>query len=264
VKILDNSFGTIFKITSFGESHGNLIGIILDGVPAGLEFDLEVIQNELDKRKPGQSYLTTARIEEDRVKVLSGIFNNKTTGAPICLVIENKDIDSSVYEKYKDFLRLSHIDYPALQKYGGFSDYRGSGRFSGRITAGFVMAGAIAKQILKKYNIKIFAYTKSIGDVIDEENLPKKEFEKLIELREKSLVRAINSNKVYLACLQDGDLSCFAYTVTILSSELNSTLFYYNNVYKIHCLFYSLNHTLLHTSYKPISYHVLVLIDEIV
>ncbi|MFX1327140.1 MAG: chorismate synthase [Promethearchaeota archaeon] len=195
MKILDNSFGTIFRITSFGESHGNLIGIILDGVPAGIEFDLECIQNELDKRKPGQSYLTTTRIEEDRVKVLSGIFDNKTTGAPICLVIENKNIDSSIYEVYKDFLRPSHIDYPALKKYGGFSDYRGSGRFSGRITAGFVMAGALAKQILKKYKITIFAYTKSIGNVIDEENLPKEDLEKLIELREKSPVRSINSNK---------------------------------------------------------------------
>ncbi|MFX1366194.1 MAG: chorismate synthase [Promethearchaeota archaeon] len=192
---MDNSFGTIYKITSFGESHGSIVGIILDGVPAGLDFDLEFIQEELNRRKPGQSSITTPRTEEDQVKALSGIFNNKTTGAPICLIIENKDIDSSKYEKYKNFLRPSHIDYPTLKKYGGFSDYRGSGRFSGRITAGFVMAGAIAKQILKKYNIQIFAYTKSIGNVFDEDNPSIKELDKLRELREKSPVRAINSNK---------------------------------------------------------------------
>ena len=192
---MDNSFGTIFRITSFGESHGDVVGIILDGVPAGLNFDLEIIQNELNKRRPGQSHLTTRRIEKDRAKVLSGVFNNKTTGAPICLIIENKDIDSTFYEKLKNFLRPSHVDYSVFKKYGGFSDYRGSGRFSGRITAGFVMAGAIAKQILKKYGIIVFAYTKSIGNIIDEENPPINDLEKLVEIREKSLVRAINQNK---------------------------------------------------------------------
>ncbi len=193
---MDNSFGTIYRITSFGESHGALGGIILDGIPAGLEFDLEFIQNELDRRRPGQSNLTTTRVEEDRVKVLSGIFNNKTSGAPICLIIENNDINSLIYENYKQFLRPSHVDYSALKKYGGYSDYRGSGRFSGRITAGFVMAGAIAKQILKKYNIVIFAYTKSIGKVIDDDERPSlNELEKLFEIRNKSLVRAINHEK---------------------------------------------------------------------
>ncbi len=192
---MDNSFGSIFKITSFGESHGDVVGIILDGVPAGLEFDLEIIQNELDKRRPGQSHLTTTRLEKDRVMVLSGVFDNRTTGAPICLVIENKDIDSSIYEKYKPFLRPSHVDYSALKKYCGYSDYRGSGRFSGRITAGFVMAGAIAKKILKKYGIMIFAYTRSIGNVIDDVNHPINKLEKLFELREKSLVRAIDYEK---------------------------------------------------------------------
>ncbi|UCD00468.1 MAG: chorismate synthase [Promethearchaeota archaeon] len=192
---MDNSFGNIFRITSFGESHGDLVGIIVDGVPAGLELDLEYIQNELNKRKPGQSSLTTTRLEEDRVKLLSGLFDNRTTGAPICLIIENKDFNSSIYEKYKNFLRPSHVDYTALKKYGGFSDYRGSGRFSGRITAGFVMAGAIAKQILKKYDITIFAYTKSIENIIDEETYIIDEFEKIVELREKSLVRAIDHEK---------------------------------------------------------------------
>jgi chorismate synthase len=195
VKNLDNSLGTIFRITSFGESHGKLIGIIIDGVPAGLEFDLEFVQSEINKRKPGQSYLTTPRLEEDRVEVLAGIFDNKTTGAPVCLIIENKDIDSSAYEKYYNFLRPSHIDYPALKKYKGFSDPRGSGRFSGRITAGFVMAGAIAKQILRRYKIIIFAYTKSIGNIIDKRDYSLTDLKKLYELREKSIVGAIDQEK---------------------------------------------------------------------
>jgi chorismate synthase len=191
----DNSLGTLFKMTSFGESHGNLIGIIIDGTPAGFKIDLEHIQKQLDMRKPGQSHLTTSRKEEDKVKILSGIFKKKSTGAPICLVIENEDINSSEYEKFKNYLRPSHIDYSAIKKFGGFSDYRGSGRFSGRVTAGFVMGGAIAKQILRKFGIRIFAYTKSIGNFIDENNYSKIDFEKLLELREKSLVRSVNNEK---------------------------------------------------------------------
>lgn len=191
----DNTFGTRFKITSFGESHSELVGIIVDGVPAGLEFDFDYIQAELDKRKPGQSSLTTSRTEADKVRVLSGVFNNKTTGAPICLIIENKDVDSSKYEKIKNILRPSQIDYTALKKYGGFADYRGSGRFSGRITAGFVMAGAIAKQILRKRNITVFAYTKSIGEIIDDENYEIEKLDKYISIREKSLVRTLNAEK---------------------------------------------------------------------
>jgi chorismate synthase len=194
----DNTFGRSFKITSFGESHGNLVGIIIDGIPAGLDFDLNHIQNELKKRRPGQSNLTTARSEPDLPEILSGVFKNKTTGAPICLVIWNKDIDSSKYEQFKNFLRPSQIDYTSLQKYGGFADYRGSGRFSGRITAGFVMAGAIAKQILYKYDIKIFAYTQSIGEIVDNENYQIEDISKYIELREESPVRSLSKEKSIL------------------------------------------------------------------
>ncbi|MHA2180112.1 MAG: chorismate synthase [Promethearchaeota archaeon] len=193
--MVDNSLGTLFKITSFGESHGDLIGIIIDGIPAGFELDLEFIQRQLDMRKPGQSHLTTSRKEEDKVRVFAGIFNNKSTGGPICLIIKNEDVNSSEYEKFRNFLRPSHADYTALKKYGGFSDYRGSGRFSGRITAGFVMAGAIAKQILRKFEIIIFAYTKGIGNVIDEKDYDENELENLLELREKSLVRSLNPDK---------------------------------------------------------------------
>jgi chorismate synthase len=117
ILVVDNSLGTIFKITSFGESHGDLVGIIVDGVPAGIELDLGYIQKELDIRKPGQSYLTTSRTEKDKVKMLSGIFKNKTTGAPVCLIIKNEDKDSTEYEKFKNLLRPSHVDFTALKKY---------------------------------------------------------------------------------------------------------------------------------------------------
>ena len=188
----DNTFGTKFKITSFGESHGKVVGVVIDGTPAGLEFDLNFIQNELEKRKPGQSNFTTTRKEQDKMEVLSGIFNNKTTGAPICLIIENKDINSSYYEKYKELLRPSHVDYGILKKFGGFADYRGSGRFSGRITAGFVMAGAVAKLILNRYNISIFAYTKSIRNIEDSKDYNIDDLETIIQKREKSPVRALD------------------------------------------------------------------------
>ena len=191
----DNTLGRIFKIVSFGESHGDLVGIIIDGCPAGLEIDLGFIQNDLNKRRPGQSAITSPRTEQDKVQISSGIFKNKTTGAPICLTIENKDVDSSKYEKYKSYLRPSQIDFTASKKFGGFADYRGSGRFSGRITAGFVMAGAIAKQILNKYNITVFAYTRSIGNITDEKSYEIDAIEKIIKIRENSIVRSLDTEK---------------------------------------------------------------------
>lgn len=191
----DNTLGNRFKITSFGESHGDVVGIVIDGVPAGLDIDLDFIQSELDKRRPGQSNLTTNRSEPDKVRIISGLFNNKTTGAPLCLIIENKDVDSSKYEEFKNFLRPSQVDYTALKKFGGFADYRGSGRFSGRITASFVMAGAIAKQILDKKKVTIFAYTTSIGNILDDNNYDFNDFKQKIKLREKSFVRSLNPEK---------------------------------------------------------------------
>lgn len=188
----DNTFGTKFKITSFGESHGKVVGVVIDGTPAGLKIDLNYIQSELNKRKPGQSIFTTSRKEPDDVKVLSGIFKDRTTGAPICLIIENQDIESSNYEKYKDLLRPSHVDYVALQKFGNFADYRGSGRFSGRITAGFVMAGAIAKQILSMSNISIMAYTKSIGNIEDTQDYSTDNLDLLLQRKKESPLGALN------------------------------------------------------------------------
>lgn len=190
----DNTLGTHFKITSFGESHGDLVGIIIDGCPAGLDFNLKKIQSELDKRKPGQSLLSTSRKESDIAKVLSGIFNNKTTGAPICLIIENYDVDSSKYEKLKDFLRPSQVDYTSFKKFGGYADYRGSGRFSGRITAGLVMAGTIAKQLLARCDISVFAYTRGIGAIEDIDSYTIDDYNKFLEQREDSVVRALNSD----------------------------------------------------------------------
>ena len=163
---MGNSFGQRFKITSFGESHGDLIGIVIDGCPAGLAITEDDIQSELDKRKPREGLISTARKEEDKVEVLSGIFSGHTTGAPICLIIQNKNIDSSEYEKTRFLLRPGHADYTAFMKYGGFNDFRGGGRFSGRITAGFVMAGAIARKLLGLIGVEILAHTVEIGGIV--------------------------------------------------------------------------------------------------
>ncbi len=162
---MGDSIGKIFTITSFGESHGNGVGVIIDGCPAGLPITKADIQREVDKRKPGVWVAATARAEEDKVEILSGIFNGRTTGAPVCLLIWNKDIDSSEYERTRFLLRPGHADYTAFIKYGGFNDFRGGGRFSGRITASFVMAGAVAKKLLSLTGIEVLTYTVAIGGV---------------------------------------------------------------------------------------------------
>ena len=162
---MGNSIGKIFTITSFGESHGNCVGIIIDGCPAGLPVTAEDIQREVDKRRPGVWVAATARAEEDKVEILSGVFNGRTTGAPICLLTWNKDIDSSEYEKIRFLPRPGHADYTGFIKYGGFSDFRGGGRFSGRITASFVMAGAVAKKLLSLIGIEVLAHTVAIGGI---------------------------------------------------------------------------------------------------
>ncbi len=162
---MENSFGRLFTITSFGESHGRCVVVVVDGCPAGLPVVEEDIQREVDKRKPKAGTAATTRVEEDRVEVLSGIFNGTTTGAPICLLLWNKDVDSSEYERMRFLPRPGHADYTAFVKYGGFNDFRGGGRFSGRITATFVMAGAIAKKLLNLINIEILAHTIEIGGI---------------------------------------------------------------------------------------------------
>lgn len=159
-----NIIGEMFRVVSFGESHGRCIGVVIDGCPAGLELSENDIQRDLELRRPGVSGITTSRKEEDKVEILSGVFNGYTTGAPICMVIWNKDVRSEDYESIKYTPRPSHADYFAYVKYGGYNDYRGGGRFSGRITAGFVMAGAVAKKLLRKLlGIEIMAYALEIG-----------------------------------------------------------------------------------------------------
>jgi len=160
-----NCFGKLFIVTSFGESHGRLVGVVIDGCPAGLAITAEDIQKELDRRRPGGNFLSTPRKEEDRVEILSGVFNGRTTGAPICLAVWNKDVDSSEYERARFLPRPGHADYTAYIKYGGFNDYRGGGRFSGRITAGFVMAGAIARKLIGLTGIEVLAHTVEIGGI---------------------------------------------------------------------------------------------------
>ena len=162
---MENSLGKLFTITSFGESHGRCVGIIIDGCPAGLAITEEDVQKDLDKRRPGAGIASTRRAEEDRVDILSGIMNGTTTGAPICLAIWNKDIDSREYEKTRFLLRPGQADYTAFVKYGGFNDFRGGGRFSGRITASFVMAGAIAKKLINRIDIEVIAHTTQIGGI---------------------------------------------------------------------------------------------------
>jgi len=162
---MKNSFGNLFTITSFGESHGGCIGVIVDGCPAGLPLALPDIQREVDRRKPGGSLASTDRREKDKVEILSGVLGGLATGAPICLLIRNEDVDDSDYEKIRYMLRPGHADYSAFVKYGGFNDRRGGGRFSGRITAGFVMAGAIAKKLLELISVDIVAHTVAIGGV---------------------------------------------------------------------------------------------------
>ncbi|CEG12867.1 Chorismate synthase [groundwater metagenome] len=159
-----NTFGEIFTITTFGESHGKAIGVVVDGCPAGIKISESEIQHELDKRKPGQNEISTQRKEEDEVEILSGIFEGKTIGTPIAMLIHNKDVRSADYEELKFKLRPGHADFTYREKFG-IADYRGGGRSSARETACRVAAGAIAKKILDKFNIVIFAYVKKIANI---------------------------------------------------------------------------------------------------
>ncbi len=159
-----NTFGTCFKITTWGESHGKALGVVVDGVPAGLALCEEDIQVFLNRRKPGKGRFSTPRKEDDAVQILSGIFEGKTTGTPISLLVPNTSQRSADYSEIASYYRPGHADYTFDQKYG-FRDYRGGGRSSGRETIGRVAAGAIASLLLKELGIEVFAYTKSIGPI---------------------------------------------------------------------------------------------------
>ncbi|MBQ9524688.1 MAG: chorismate synthase [Bacteroidaceae bacterium] len=159
-----NSFGQIFRITTFGESHGAAIGGVIDGMPAGILVDEDFIQKELDRRRPGQSKLTTARNEADKVELLSGIFEGKTTGQPIGFIVRNTNQHSQDYENMRDVFRPSHADYTYTQKYG-IRDHRGGGRSSARETISRVVAGAFAKLALQQLGVSIQAYTQQVGSI---------------------------------------------------------------------------------------------------
>ena len=153
-----SSYGQCFRVTTFGESHGGAVGVVVDGATPGVELSEADIQLELDRRKPGQSFITTPRQEADQVHIMSGVFEGKTTGTPILLILYNKDARPQAYDDIKDKFRPGHADYTYLMKYG-IRDYRGSGRASGRETAGRVAAGAVAKKLLDRRGVRIVAYT---------------------------------------------------------------------------------------------------------
>jgi len=159
-----NSFGTFFKLTSFGESHGQAVGGVLDGCPANVSIDVSRVQNELNRRRPGQSHVTTQRDEKDQVEFLSGIFEGKTIASPIAFIVRNEDQQSSDYDHLKHVFRPSHADFTYQQKFG-FRDHRGGGRSSARETVARVIAGAIARQYLEQFGISVWAYTRQIGRV---------------------------------------------------------------------------------------------------
>lgn len=159
-----NSFGQVFRITTFGESHGGAVGVVLDGMTPGLEISTEEIQLQLDRRKPGQSFITTPRAEPDKVNILSGIFEGKATGTPMLMILYNRDFDPGAYQNIKDMFRPGHADYSYLQKYG-VRDWRGSGRASGRETSARVAAGAVARKLLQNRGVSILAYTKKAAGI---------------------------------------------------------------------------------------------------
>ncbi|MBU3966253.1 MAG: chorismate synthase [Euryarchaeota archaeon] len=159
-----NTFGTLFRITTWGESHGPAVGVVIDGCPAGLQLDETDIQKELDRRRPGQSDVTTQRKEEDRAEILSGVFSGKTTGAPISIIVKNKDVDSSKYEALRNTPRPGHADLTYQLKYG-FRDWRGGGRSSARETIGRVAAGAVAKKLLDLKEVEVLGHVVELGGV---------------------------------------------------------------------------------------------------
>jgi len=159
-----NTFGQIFRLTTFGESHGEAIGGVVDGMPAGIDIDVEFIQQELNRRRPGQSSITTSRKEQDQVELLSGVFEGKSTGCPIGFIVRNQNQHSKDYDNMRELFRPSHADYTYYNKYG-IRDHRGGGRSSARITISRCVAGALAKLALQQLGVKIQAYTSQVGNI---------------------------------------------------------------------------------------------------
>ncbi|MGL4569462.1 MAG: chorismate synthase [Clostridium sp.] len=189
---MSGMFGNNIKVSIFGESHGAAIGLTIDGLPSGVPIDLEKVNIEMERRAPGRNSLSTARKEGDNVEILSGLFNGKTTGTPLCGIIKNSDKKSKDYSKLKDLMRPGHADYTGNLRYDGFNDYRGGGHFSGRITAPIVFGGALCKQVLESYGIKIVSHIKQIGNIKDEFFNPVEIDEDLIEELPKRVLPLLN------------------------------------------------------------------------
>jgi chorismate synthase len=203
-----NSIGKEFTVTTFGESHGKVVGVVVDGCPAGLPLSEGDFQVELDRRIPAEPKIVSARVEKDVVKVLSGIFNGLTTGAPIAVLVENKETDSSDYEAMKDLPRPGHSDYPANIKYGGLNDYRGGGRFSGRVTVALIMAGTIAKKMLSYFDVDVLAYTSTIGHVKADKKFSAEEIRKnryVASTRCPDLSCGMQMEEAILSAKEEGD-----------------------------------------------------------
>lgn len=173
-----NTYGNIFTLTSFGESHGEAVGGVVDGMPAGIDIDLDFIQSELDRRRPGQSAITTSRKEADKVELLSGVFEGKSTGCPIGFVVRNTNQHSQDYENMRNVFRPSHADYTYTSKYGE-RDHRGGGRSSARITISRCVAGALAKLALRQIGVSVTAYTSQVGDISIDPDYRNHDFSKI-------------------------------------------------------------------------------------
>ena len=191
---MGNTLGNNLKVSIFGQSHGQAIGCVIDGLCAGIKIDEEFINECLEKRRPAGKE-ETKRVEKDNYKIVSGVFNGFTTGSSICVIIENNNIISKDYEATKDLARPSHTDYVAYEKYHGFNDYRGGGSFSGRLTAPLVVAGSIALKALERLNIKIASHIKQIGDVYD---VNFKDFEKEVDLVNNKAFPVIDDVEEYM------------------------------------------------------------------
>src|SRR2546426_2543130 len=206
--VWSNSIGKAFVVTCFGESHGPVVGVTVDGCPAGLSLMVDDIQRALDTRIPQEKEVVSARREPDIVELFSGVFQDHTTGAPVTLHIRNKDVKSSDYDSLKDMVRPGHADYPAKVKYGGFSDYRGGGRLSGRMTAAFVAAGAIAQKLLSTFGVEVLAYTQAI-DGVRLDNAPNIEAVKKVtyenSMRCPDSVLADKMHQAVISAKSDGD-----------------------------------------------------------
>ena len=205
------NFGKNYKISLFGESHGVALGINIDGIPAGTKLDLEFIKEEMKRRAPGKSKLTTPRIEKDEFEILSGFFNGVTTGTPLAMIVRNNDQRSKDYSELKKKPRPGHADWAGINRYDGYNDIRGSGHFSGRITASIVFAGAIAKQLLQEKGILIGAHIKSLKDIKDrdfeEKDINLKKINKLRKMVLPTLSEnvAIEMENVIMKAREEGD-----------------------------------------------------------